>query len=70
MSAKLLYTNWYNSFWDEFKAAITPELKIQLCDSASQLVKSTFSGVWRVMALLVIAWAKSTIRVPKTNLPV
>jgi hypothetical protein len=68
MSAKLLYSNWYSSFWDEFKAAITPELKLQLCDSASAFVKSAFSGFWRLLALAVIGFAKSTIRVPKTNL--
>lgn len=70
MSAKALYSSWYASFWDEFKSAITPELKLQVCDAATTIVKATFSGFWQLLALAVIAFAKATIRVPKSNLGV
>lgn len=63
--ANMTYGMWHKSFWDEFKAAITPELKMQVCDSATLFVKATFTGFWQLLALAVIAVCKATIRVPK-----
>lgn len=59
------YSNWHSSFWDEFKNAITPELKLQVCDAAAVFVKSAFTGITKIIALAFIGILRATVRVPK-----
>lgn len=64
MSAQL-YGAFRSNFREELKAAITPELKIQACESARIIARATLKGFWQLLALAFIGLMQATIRLPK-----
>ena len=56
-------------FFEQWKAAITPEMKLQAID-LGKLIANTLPTFWRAIALAILAVLRATITVPKTNLPV
>lgn len=52
-----------NDFKEEFTAAVTPELKKAVCDSARILAKELFKGFWLKFVLVIISILESTIKI-------